>query len=93
MQLVTVGTKYQIVIPKEIRNKVRGIKPGAKMNVQVLDDKKMVIKPITSDWVEHSYGIAKKAWKNINPIVELKKMHDEWEDKLAEYEKILSRHK
>jgi len=25
MQLVTVGTKYQIVIPKEVRKKVKGI--------------------------------------------------------------------
>lgn len=91
MQQVTVGTKYQIVIPKEIRNKVSGFKPGAGVDVQVSDDNKVVLKPITSDWFGRAQGAMKKAWKNIDPVKELDKMRDEWEEKLEEHEQTFSR--
>lgn len=78
MQLVTVGTKYQIVIPKEVRRKVKGIRPGAKVGVLSASKDIISIRPAASDWVDRTYGMMKDAWKNIDPIAELEKMRNEW---------------
>ena len=81
MQQVTVGTKYQIVIPKEVRKRIKGIKPGAKVNVYPNGKNTVTIKIEEKSWVERTRGIAKEAWKDIDPIKELEKMRDEWENK------------
>lgn len=46
MQIVTVGDKYQIIIPKEVREKIEGVKPGAKMSIQVQDPHTIILKLI-----------------------------------------------
>ena len=81
MQQVTVGTKYQIVIPKEVRKNIKGIRPGAKVAVYSNGKNTIAIKAETKNWVERTRGIAKDAWKDIDPIKELEKMRDEWETK------------
>ena len=89
MQQVTVGTKYQIVIPKEVRKKIKGLRPGAKVSVSQIDEETVTIKarPDKTSWVERTRGIAKEAWKDIDPIAELEKMREEWEDRLKKFEK------
>jgi AbrB family looped-hinge helix DNA binding protein len=37
MQTVTIGTKNQIVLPKEVRKKIKGLKPGSKVMVYPID--------------------------------------------------------
>ena len=81
MQLVTVGTKYQIVIPKKEREKMKGIKPGSKVKVHAGNDNVLTVRPALKSWAEESYGYMKDAWKDIDPISELEKMRDEWETK------------
>ena len=80
MQTVTVGPKYQVVIPKEIRKKIKGVEKGAKMSVSMERDK-VVMKPVADDWVGRTYGSMREAWKDIDPIAELEKMRDEWDQK------------
>lgn len=80
MQTVTVGPKYQVVIPKEVRKKLKGVKKGSKVSVSVKGGA-VVIKPMQDDWVKRTYGSMKEAWKDIDPIAELNKMRDEWERK------------
>lgn len=79
MQLVTVGTKYQIVIPKEARKKLKGLKPGNKVSVYVKADNTISIKPEPKSWVEQYGGIAKEAWKGIDTTKYLEKLRNEWE--------------
>lgn len=81
MQQVTVGTKYQIVIPKEIRKKVKGLTPGEKVAVYSAGENTLTIKTEPKNWVERTRGLMKDAWKDIDPISELEKMRDEWEQK------------
>jgi len=81
MQTVTIGTKNQIVIPKEVRKKIKGLKPGSKVMVYPIDDTTVQIKLSDKNWVERTSGIAKDAWKDIDPIKELEKMRDEWDEK------------
>lgn len=82
MQQATVGTKYQIVIPKEVRKNIRALKPGSKVTVKSVDNETITIKAEEKSWVERTEGIMSKAWENIDPIAELEKMRDEWEEKL-----------
>lgn len=90
MQLVTVGSKYQIVIPKEVRRKLKGIVPGAKVAVS-LSKNKLEVSPKQDNWVERTRGIMTNAWKGIDPAAEIDKMRDEWEEKVKELENELKK--
>lgn len=79
MQLVTVGTRYQIVIPKEVRMKIKGIKPGAKVMIKQADDNTVTVKTSKKTWSDESYGFMKGAWKDIDPAAEIEKMRNEWD--------------
>lgn len=82
-QLVTIGPKYQIVIPKEVRKKIKGIKPGNKVDVKV--DKNIIsVKPVTINWTDLNYGKYKKYLKGAD--LEIKQMRDEWEERLKKLE-------
>lgn len=78
MQLITIGTKNQIVIPKQVREKIKGLKPGRKVIVYPLSEDTVAIKVSERNWLDNSCGLMKEAWSNIDPIKELEKMRDEW---------------
>lgn len=80
MQTVTVGSKYQVVIPKEVRKKLKGITKGSKVSMSVRKGN-VILKPLKDDWIARTRGSMKEAWKDIDPIAELEKMRDEWERK------------
>lgn len=81
MQLVTIGPKYQVVIPKEVRKKLKGIKPGNKIALGAVDENTATIKTEPQNWVEKTRGIAKDAWKGINTTKYLEGLRDEWDRK------------
>ena len=81
MQTVTVGTKYQIVIPKEVRKKIKGIKPGVKLGILVENDQTVKIKTQKLNWSDQNYGAFVKYWKGTDPLVEIEKIRDEWDEK------------
>lgn len=82
MQQVTIGTKYQIVIPKEIRKKIKGLKPGSKVTVKTLDDQTIAVRKAEQNWVKETRGIAKEAWKGIDTTKYLENLRNEWNHKL-----------
>lgn len=88
MQLVTIGTKYQIVIPKEVRKKEKTLQPGKKVLVGHNIKGEIIVKPMQENWSDLHYGAFKKYWKGTDPTAEVKKMRDEWEEKLEELEQI-----
>ena len=81
MQQVTVGPKYQIVIPRELR-KNKNIIPGAKVALSETAAGEIIIHTDTPSWVERTHGMLTEAWKDIDPIAELEKMKDEWEERV-----------
>lgn len=91
MQVVTVGSKYQIVIPKEVRKKIKGLQPGAKVVVQQTEENIISVKPVKRNWADENYGIMRKYWKGKNMIAEVEKMRDEWEEKVRELEQELKK--
>lgn len=82
MQQVTVGTKYQIVIPKEVRKKVQGLKPGAKVGIYATDKSSITINAEPKNWLERTRGMMKEAWKDIDTTKYLEDLRNEWERKL-----------
>lgn len=81
MQLITIGTKNQIVLPKEVRNKIKGLKPGEKVMVYPLNDSTVAIRVDNRNWIDASGGIAKNAWKDIDTTAYLDKLRNEWNEK------------
>lgn len=82
MQLVTVGQKYQVVIPKEVRKKIKNLKPGKKVGVYTPDEgKSITIEPDPQGWVDRTYGMMKDAWKGIDTTKYLGKLRSEWDRK------------
>ncbi len=89
MELVTLGSKYQIVIPKSVRKKYKNLKPGALVGVSP-NGEKISIDPEPQSWVERTRGMMTEAWRGIDMIAEVKKIRDEEEDRLKEQEQIWS---
>ncbi|MBI2430767.1 MAG: AbrB/MazE/SpoVT family DNA-binding domain-containing protein [Candidatus Levybacteria bacterium] len=79
MQQVTIGSKYQIVLPKEVRKKLKAIRPGNKVHVYPIDEETLEVKVSKQNWSDENYGALKKYWKGIDPIAEVEKMRDEWD--------------
>lgn len=78
---VTVGAKYQIVIPKEVRKRIKDIRPGAKVRVEPGPNDSVTIKVTRRNWADISYGFMRDAWKGIDPTKEIEKMRGEWDKK------------
>ena len=78
MQQITVGTKNQIVIPKEVRQQVKGLKPGRKVRIYSLNEDTVAIKVGAQSWLDSSYGVMKNAWSSIDPVKELNKIREGW---------------
>lgn len=80
MQQVTVGPKYQIVIPKEIRKQLRILEPGSKVTVKRVDDRTLIIQTAgANSWADKTRGIASEAWKGIDTTKYLEDLKNEWE--------------
>lgn len=80
MRIVTVGPKYQIVIPKEVRKKIK-VRPGDQVGLYVEDSDTVTIDIKPKSWTERTRGMMKEAWKGIDTAAELEKMRNEWERK------------
>lgn len=86
MYQVTVGAKYQIVIPKEVRKEIQDIRPGKKVGVYVSNGK-VTIKPEPGNWLNRTRGMMTEAWKGLDTTRELEKMRNEWEERMQGIEK------
>lgn len=93
MQFVTIGPKYQVVIPKEVRKKLKGIKPGNKVALKAVNENTATIETEPKSWVERTAGMMTEAWQGIDPIKELEEMKNEWEERLKDQEKIWNKTK
>ena len=60
----TVSTKYQIVIPKRIRQKLE-IAPGMKLHIEVIDKESAVLHIKKIDVVKSLRGLGKEVWKSL----------------------------
>ena len=81
MNQTLVSTKYQIVIPKEVRKKL-AIKPGQKMNVHVAGEQIILSRPVIKEKLSRPEDYYKKLgglWKNIDIDKYLEEERNSWE--------------
>jgi len=80
-QTVKVSSKYQVVIPKEIRKKVN-LKPKEEVEV-TLDIKSagIIIRPKIKNWAKYMRGLGKEIWRKIDVEKYIKEERKDWDRK------------
>lgn len=77
----SINTKYQVVIPKEARKKLK-IQPGQKMNVNVAGEQ-IILSPSTHkkklNWPYDYIKMLKDPWKNVNPQKYIEEERSSWD--------------
>ena len=63
---VTVGPRFQVVIPKEVRVQL-DVRPGEKLFVAVEGDL-IVLRRVPSRPAHHLRGLHKEIWQNVDPL-------------------------
>lgn len=78
MASTILSTKYQLVIPSEIRQKM-DLKVGDKLEVTVSPDQSyLIVRPVVKNWTKNSRGLGKKTWEK----VDTEKYHQEFKQSL-----------
>ena len=76
--VVKVGKRYQIVIPKKIREQL-GVKIEDKLVVSVRNGW-IVIQPRPQRYSEYMQGLGKDVWKGIEATEYVRKEREAWEE-------------
>ena len=76
-----ISTKYQVVIPKEIRKKIT-VKPGQRMNVN-LSGEQIILSPVKSkrklEWPEDYYEKLKNPWEGVDIDKYIEEERNSWD--------------
>ncbi|MBI4438004.1 AbrB/MazE/SpoVT family DNA-binding domain-containing protein [Candidatus Uhrbacteria bacterium] len=64
MAQTKVSTKYQIVIPKRIREKLE-IAPGMNLHIEIVDANRAILHTKKVSVVKALRGLGKEVWKNL----------------------------
>ena len=82
MPIVTLSSKGQLVIPKEIREAL-GVKPGQRVFFKIVKDHLVEIAPLPEDPVRHFCGIFKEGSSLTGALLKERE-----EDKMREEKKL-----
>jgi AbrB family looped-hinge helix DNA binding protein len=75
METVTLSSKYQIVIPKQVRRKL-DLKPGQRLRISARNDGSIEID--TGSALDSLYGSVKSKWGD-DPVLHIREQRDAWE--------------
>lgn len=75
-----ISTKYQIVIPKSIRDKVANVKPGNEVCISVKDDDSIEINTKKTSWISKYVGKLPKGYYGKDPTKYISNLRDEWDE-------------
>jgi len=76
-QTAKVSSKYQIVIPKRVRQEL-GLQPGDRLLIR-LEDGKVVMRLRPRSYAQHLQGLHKEVWKDIEAAEYVDKEREAWE--------------
>lgn len=80
-QIVTIGSKSQVVIPKSVRKLTPNLKPGKKVIVRPLSSQSVIVESVDENWVDSTYGMHKKVWQGVDATEYIKTLRSQWEKK------------
>ena len=76
--MITVSSKYQIVIPREAREKLN-LKTGDKLIIKA-DNEKIIIYPQPKSYAKYALGLGKEIWQGIDATEYVKKERETWKN-------------
>ncbi len=74
--MITVSSKYQIVIPREARKKLN-LKAGDKLIIKA-NNEKIIIYPQPKNYAKYSLGLGKEIWQGIDAAEYVRKERETW---------------
>lgn len=74
--MVKVSSKYQIVIPLEVRKKIN-LKSGDRLIIKANDDK-IVIYPQPKNYAKYALGLGKEIWQDIDATEYVQRERKTW---------------
>jgi len=74
--MVKVSSKYQIVIPREAREKL-DLKAGDKLIIKA-NNEKIIIYPQPKSYAKYALGLGKEIWQGIDATEYVKKERETW---------------
>jgi len=77
MQMAKVSSKYQIVIPKNVREEL-GLRPGDQLLI-VADGNKAVMRLRPRSYAEYMRGLHKEIWQGIDATEYVREERQSWE--------------
>jgi len=77
MQMAKVSSKYQIVIPKKVREAL-GLEPGDRLLIAAEGDK-AVMRVRPKSYAEHMRGLHKEVWQGIDATEYVGEERKSWE--------------
>ena len=77
-----ISTKYQIVIPKEVRMVLKDAAPGTSVYITPINKKTIKIELADKkSWIEKYGGILPLGTFGKDPVKTIRKMRDEWDER------------
>ena len=74
--MVKVSSKYQIVIPREAREKL-DLKAGDKLIIKA-NNEKIIIYPQPKNYAKYSLGLGKEIWQGIDATEYVRRERETW---------------
>lgn len=78
--VVTVSSKYQIVIPKELRE-LLGISPGDQLLMEAVDSGQIRLRPRPNSYAKALRGLHKEIWRDVDATEYVAGERDSWENR------------
>lgn len=75
---ITIGERYQVVIPKKVRKIAKKMKTGARATVIPVDERTVMVSVKPRSWVSETYGMHKKIWQGIDAREYIQTLRSEW---------------
>ena len=74
--MIKVSSKYQIVIPRDIRGKLN-LKAGDKLIIKS-NNEKIIIYPQPKSYAKYALGLGKEIWQGIDATEYVRKEREAW---------------
>lgn len=76
-QAVKLSSRYQIVIPKQVREAL-GLRPGDRLLVEI-EGNKVVLRPRPRSYAQHLRGLHKELWRGVDATEYVRKERESWD--------------